>query len=1490
MSIIARLKLDHLRFRQQLIVIFCFGLILVTPLTSYIISATSNDILRKQLYNQGMQIARTLATQSKLALLYESEYTAQESVNFVSGFPDAEVLEIRPGNAKAIYQAASLAPRKLGINYDDITDIQSYEFDDEWIFVLAVMSQADTDVNLDAAFMEEPDKQPLLGHVTVAMSKNTLFLLQRKAFQTNLALSFLLAVIAAFILIRVTRRITQPIERLAQTMRQAEEGDTSVRAELKGQPDVTVMQQAFNTMMDVLEKREKELEQARDNAVENARLKGEFVANVTHELRTPMNAVLGMLDLLRESNLSPRNKEYVGVASSSGESLLGLIDDILDFSKIDAGKIVVNTAQLDLKELIEDVIRLLASQALSKNVDIGYFIDFDIVGAIPLDRSRVQQVLINLIGNAIKFTESGEVSLTVRQNAVAAKSDETELLFEIKDSGIGINEDDQKKIFEAFTQADSSSTREYAGTGLGLTISKQIVELLGGEIGLTSQIGKGSTFWFTLPFTDTTLSITQAQQDTQDSKSIRALLITRSAIIMRFSQKALSLNGVVCSTTTSYREASDLIKQAAREASPFDYLFVDEDNLFLHEAEFKSIFASHIDQQLTTIVVLSNPFKRSRVREMSFSVMEKPLLSSSFPNLIKENKKPTTTTTGTSRLPLVTASYRNTRVLVVDDNTVNQQVAREMLLKLGCKSDSAINGKYALEMVLKTDYDLILMDCNMPVMDGYDSTREIRRLEGSARIPIIAMTANDNEDEQKKCELAGMSSFLVKPLRLGTLADELSRWLSDKNTSLIPVPQSDTDIPVDGAENYDRAFLKELFESVGEVGYRMIEAFIEDTPIYIDSMKNALAEGNAKQVRELAHTVKGSASNFGAHPLTECAKLIEQLAHKDQLTECGVHIVQLVVRFEELRVDLENNILKNVLDDLSDHSPTHSLLIVDDDRTIRLALKDVFKGKEFETIEASNGRQAIEICRRSIPDVILMDAIMPETGGFQACRAIRELPNCADIPILIITSLEDEEAIVEAFASGATDYITKPLHFVVLKERVSRLIDANKVGKKIKEMAYHDSLTGLPNRARLMQELRVILDRSLLDKKRTAVLFIDLDNFKDINDSLGHNVGDLLLKVVADRLRGCVRETDFIARLGGDEFTVILEDVENNTTVSKVAETICESLNEPFVFLQKKMFVSASIGISIFPEDANDINALLKHADLAMFEAKKNKNHFIFYRIGMEDEISHRLEIEQQLRLAIENDELILHYQPQYDIETGKVVAAETLVRWQHPTQGLLGPGKFIPIAEQSDLIIDVTRWVISQSVRQIARWSEKGFAVNLSVNLSGKDLDSTGLLVDHLNQLANEYQIDTSLLELEITESILMGDPESSRRELLKLKDLGYTLAIDDFGTGYSSLNYLKNLPVDTLKIDQIFIKGITECKEDYAIAKGIIALANSLELNTIAEGVETIEQQELISALGCNIIQGFLISKPLPIELFEAKYLSGFKRANRQSNTQVS
>lgn len=1493
MSIYSLLRLDRLKFRQQLVLIFIVGILLLTPVTSFVIGRVSNNILLKQLLAQGQQITATLVQHSKLALLYESDFAARESVKFISGFPDITVLEIRSSNGNVLFDNTSTTPNHFKPDYAAASQLKSYEFEDQWIFISPVMSASDIDDSLAIDLDDTKGAQTLLGYVTVSMSKQTLHLLQTKAYQTNFILTLLIALAIVFVLIRISRRMTTPIEKLAQHMKQAEEGDTGVRSEVKGQPDVTIMQHAFNTMMDELERRESDLTLARDRALEAARVKGEFAANVTHELRTPMNAVLGMMDLLAESQLSSRQVEYVNVARSSGEGLLSLIEDILDFSKNDAGKLVTNAAEVNLRELVEDIIRLLASQALGKGIDIGHFLERDIPSTLMIDRSRLQQVLINLLGNAIKFTETGEVSVTItRRNSsgdAEGNNESDQLFFAVKDTGIGIIEADRHKIFEPFTQADASTTRQYAGTGLGLTISKQIVNLMGGEIGLTSELGKGSTFWFALPCQglSTTPSISVPVK-TKDHTT-KVLLITRSKIIQDFSNQIFFTKMVSCSRANNYLDAAIEINRLNNNEDRFDFIIIDQDSYFLHEAEFKSIFSGRVDISLTSIVILVNPFRPSKISHAPFKTIEKPLIGSSYNSVLNDDKERRPSTSRVNREAGHSISTDNTKILVVDDNRINQQVAKEMLDKLGCKADIASNGKQALEMVLKTKYDLVLMDCNMPVMDGYEGTTEIRRLEGFARMPIIAMTANVTDAEKDRCIAAGMDSFLGKPLRLGKLKDELYRWLPESSISRRVDAGSDSAAVADTTSNFDAQFMKELFESVGDVAYRMIEAFIEDTPVYIDSMKTAVAADNSKQVRDLAHTLKGSAANFGAHPFISTTKTLEQLAQHGQLGQCDLYISTLISQFSALREDFETNILKTSGDDADPLQPLHSLLIVDDDRTIRLALKEVFKSRKFEILEATDGLQAINICKRKIPDIILMDAIMPETDGFTACSTIRSLPNCADVPILMVTSLDDEDAILKAFACGATDYVTKPLHFTVLKERVSRLIQADKVGKKVKEMAYYDALTGLPNRAKLMQELRIILNRSSLDNKRTAVLFLDLDHFKNINDSLGHNVGDLLLKVVADRLRGCLRETDFIARLGGDEFTVVLEDVDSNDTISRISKTICETLNEPFVFLQQKMFVSASIGISVFPEDAGDVNTLLKHADLAMFKAKKSRNHFSFYQAGMEDQISRRLEVEQELHYAIEHNQLVLHIQPQQDTKSGKIVAGEALVRWQHPKQGLLSPDHFIGIAEESGLITDLTRWVISTAVKQISLWEKQGHSIKLSINLSGRDLEATGELVRHLTDVAQLHRLNTALLELEITESILMGDPQRSREELLRLKEMGFTLAIDDFGTGYSSLNYLKNLPVDVLKIDRVFIRDIEENSDDRAIVKGIIALADSLGLQTIAEGVETVEQQNIVSELGCHVIQGYLINRPVTIEVFEESYKGDFPLKTRRPSADV-
>ncbi|TAL02174.1 MAG: response regulator, partial [Porticoccaceae bacterium] len=1211
--------------------------------------------------------------------------------------------------------------------------------------------------------------------MTIALYKRTQQELAQRIFQGITLVFSLAAGLLLLLLIRMTHRLTSPLEALALIMGQAEQGDLRVRADLhRGQADVLQMQHAFNAMMEELENREGELQRARDAAVESARLKGEFAANVTHELRTPMSGVLGLLDLLSDGKLNARQAEYVDLARKSAEGLLSLVDNILDFSKNDSGMARQEAGEIILRDLIEELVELVGTQALGKGVDIGYSMAMDVPATLSIDASKVKQVLINLLGNAVKFTDAGEVFLTVTRSSGTQSS----LRFAVSDTGIGIDPALQQQIFEPFTQGDASASKRYQGTGLGLTISRQLVEMMGGEIGLDSAPGRGSTFWFELPCVAPLALPTPARLPGSDAGT--ALCILASDNSYGFIADTLMRHGVRAVHAVNMQAArGHLVESGASNGA--DLVLVDEGIYFAHSDEFDLLAAAVPGR----VQVLRNPFAKLQITTADIRVLDKPLSFAPIAHLAEALR------TGLVGEPVAAApalpgaeAFGHLRVLLVEDNAVNQKVASEMLLRLGIAADLAEHGQQALGMVARADYDLILMDCNMPVMDGYDATRRIRALETDRTVPIIAMTAGTGEQERKRAIDAGFSDFLHKPVRLELLAAGIARWAPVRSRVAKTVS------PPDPGQAYSEQAMNELHVSVGDVTYRMIESFLEDTPVYLDSLKAALRDGDAQRAYEIAHTIRGSASNFGAKAFVDAILALEAFSKAGDLSGSDTLLDIGNERFAALRKDLE----RHRASESGHHTGApgkYRLLIADDDRTLRLALRGTFAGDEFDVLEAADGAQAIALCERVMPDIILMDAMMPEVSGFDACRRIRQLPGGAELPVLMVTSLDDEDAIVRAFAAGASDYITKPIHFVVLKERVGRLIKANRAEARARTLAFADALTGLPNRARLTQELGLALNQATINNERIAVFFLDLDNFKNINDSLGHQVGDLLLKAVADRLRSSVRRSDFIARLGGDEFTVILRRVESEEVVATIARNILVALNEPFVFIHKRMMVSTSIGISMFPDHGTDVSSLLKHADLAMFKAKETKNQFCFYQDGMEDAVSHKLQLQQELRQAIDNDLLVLYFQPQYDLTTDRAVAAEALVRWPRDDDQVLTPGAFIPLAEETGLITELTDLVLEKACGAIRGWLIRGYAVKLSVNLSGKDFEVPGRLVQRVTELTRKYEIPARLLELEITESMLMADPERSRAELLELKNAGFSLSIDDFGSGYSSLYY---------------------------------------------------------------------------------------------------
>jgi len=424
----------------------------------------------------------------------------------------------------------------------------------------------------------------------------------------------------------------------------------------------------------------------------------------------------------------------------------------------------------------------------------------------------------------------------------------------------------------------------------------------------------------------------------------------------------------------------------------------------------------------------------------------------------------------------------------------------------------------------------------------------------------------------------------------------------------------------------------------------------------------------------------------------------------------------------------------------------------------------------------------------------------------------------------------------------------------------------------IYQLAHYDLLTGLPNRVLFSERCRHAIERAKRNGQITLLLYLDLDRFKQINDSLGHPVGDELLEEVAERLKSQLREEDTVARLGGDEFVIVVEQLTEERDAERVASKILEALRQPFQLKQHELVVSASIGISLSPMDGTDVATLIKHADLAMYRAKKKgRDNFQFFSLELSRESLEYHLLESDLRHAAERGELLLYYQPQYHLASGRLVGAEALIRWQHPTKGLMPPGKFIPIAEESGLILPIGEWVLDTACRQAQQWRDQGLGLErISVNLSGQQLQR-GNMVGLVRRVLDETGLPPACLELEILETYIMRQVEHDVHVLEQLRDLGIHLAIDDFGTGQSSLGYLKRLPVKRLKIDRSFVMDIPGDADDVAIARAIVALSKSLQLTVIAEGVENAQQAEFLTALGCDEAQGYFYDPPLDTLRFE-------------------
>ncbi len=449
---------------------------------------------------------------------------------------------------------------------------------------------------------------------------------------------------------------------------------------------------------------------------------------------------------------------------------------------------------------------------------------------------------------------------------------------------------------------------------------------------------------------------------------------------------------------------------------------------------------------------------------------------------------------------------------------------------------------------------------------------------------------------------------------------------------------------------------------------------------------------------------------------------------------------------------------------------------------------------------------------------------------------------------------------------------------------IAGTIDRSRQRARLRAMAYYDTLTGLPNRVFLAEKLRDAIEVAQSRMTRVGVLFFDLDRFKDVNDTLGHARGDRLLQLVAERLAGELDDRATIARMGGDEFVILLTDCTDAEHARAVADHVIAAISEPFPLDEYEQYISTSIGIAIYPEDGRDDQTLIKNADIAMYRAKdRGRNGYYFYNPTLEAPIHMRLSQEKLLRRALDLDEFLVYYQPQYDLQSGAIVSVEALVRWNHPKSGLIEPSHFIPSAELSGLIVPLGDWVLATAAKQVEAWQHTLGPLRLAVNLSGRQFHQRDLRRSVLRRL-EEARLDPSLLELEITESVAMSDAAQTVGIVRDLKASGIRIAVDDFGTGYSSLAYLRRFALDVLKIDGSFIIGVGHEVYDETIVKTVVGMAHSLGLEVIAEGVETADQLEFLTAFGCDLVQGYAISPPLPAHEFEV-FMRGRRDASAAS-----